>query len=109
MSGGQNNSRPALARRFPDCDAFGFRVGARANITVLDIDTPDERVLADALDKHGNTPVVVRSGGGKFQAWYSHNGERRSIRPDRSRPIDILGDGYVVAPPSHGVVAQYHF
>jgi hypothetical protein len=98
-----------LVARFPDCDAFGFRVGSRSGVTVLDVDSRDERELADALDRHGATPVVVRSGGGKFQAWYRHSGERRQIRPDPSRPIDVLGGGYVVAPPSRGSVASYQF
>src|SRR5262245_35374768 len=64
-----------LAIRFPAVDAFGLMLGRRNKITVLDIDTPDERVLADALARHGNTPFVVRSGSGNWQAWYRHNGE----------------------------------
>jgi len=94
-----------LAQRFPAADAFGFVVGEPSGITVIDIDTPDDRVLADVLDRHGQTPFVVRSGSGHWQAWYRHNGERRRAgksRPWRDRPIDVLGAGYVVAPPSRG-------
>ena len=69
----------------------------------------DERTLADALDRHGPTPIIVRSGSGNHQAWYRWNGEKRRIRPDRDRPIDILGYGFVVAPPSHGTKSNYKF
>ena len=34
----------------------------------LDVDTTDETVLIDALDRHCHTPVVIRSGSGKFHA-----------------------------------------
>jgi hypothetical protein len=74
--------------------------GARSNVTVLDVDIGDERVLSDALARHGETPLVVRSGSGKYHAYYRHNGERRRIRPWRGLPIDLLGEGgLVVAPP----------
>jgi hypothetical protein len=97
-----------LARQRPDADAFGFVCGKRSGVTVLDIDTPDENVLADALGRHGKTPVIVRSGGhGHWQAWYKWNGERRRIRPDKGKPIDWIGGGYVVAPPSRGASGQY--
>lgn len=89
-----------LAGRFADAEGIGFACGKRSGITVVDVDSPDERELADALDRFGPTPLLVRSGSGNHQAWYRHNGERRKIRPDKSRPWDILGGGYVVAPPS---------
>lgn len=94
-----------FARKFADVPAFGFAC-RRNRITVLDVDSPDERLLADALDEFGPTPIIVRSGSGNFQAWYRHNGERRRVRPDH-RPIDILGDGFVVAPPSIGSKGSY--
>ncbi|MCO5157488.1 MAG: bifunctional DNA primase/polymerase [Aquamicrobium sp.] len=95
-----------LAMKFPDNDAFGFAC-RRNRITILDVDTPDERVLADALARHGPTPFIVRSGSGNYQAWYRRNGENRRVRPDPARPIDILGDGFVVAPPSVGSKGRY--
>ena len=99
----------AIANKFPDAPAIGFMCGSRSRITVLDIDCKDERVLADALDRHGKTGVIVRSGGGNFQAWYRHAGERRLIRPRRGVPIDVLGGGFVVAPPSRVAKGQYQF
>jgi hypothetical protein len=57
-----------IARRFADASAIGFMGGPRSGITVLDVDTNDERVFADALNRHGPTPVVVRTGSGNL-AW----------------------------------------
>jgi len=99
----------SLVPKFADADAFGFMAGDRSNVTVLDVDTKDERVLSDALNRHGKTPVIVRSASGNYQGWYRHNGERRKIRPWRDLPIDLLGAGYVVAPPSIAQKGQYQF
>jgi hypothetical protein len=98
-----------IARKYPYATAIGFMAGRRTGLTILDVDTTDEKVLADALDRHGPTPVIVRSGSGNHQAWYRHNGERRSIRPFPEKPIDILGGGLVVAPPSQGIKGNYQF
>ena len=88
-----------LAERFHEADAFGFQLGPKSQITALDIDSQDEPILADALNKHGDTPFIVRTGGG-YHAYYSYGGERRHIRPYHNKPIDILGGGFVIAPPS---------
>jgi hypothetical protein len=96
-----------LAKQFPSAEAFGFALGARTKITVLDSDSNDDQILSDAMTRHGKTPLIVRSGSGNFQAWYRHNGERRHIRPDPRLPVDILGGGFVVAPPSRGVKSAY--
>jgi hypothetical protein len=99
-------SKPQFARA---C-AMGFMTNARNRIAVLDIDTPDERVLADALGRHGNTPIIVRTASGKHHAWYKYNGERRRIRPFDGLPIDLLGaGGLVVAPPSEARGSGYRF
>lgn len=95
-----------LTLKFGEHEAIGLAC-QRNKITVLDVDTPDERVLADALDRHGHTPFIVRSGSGNWQAWYRNNGEGRRIRPDPHLPIDILGNGYVVAPPSRARKGNY--
>ncbi|ANM10379.1 MULTISPECIES: bifunctional DNA primase/polymerase [unclassified Rhizobium] len=95
-----------LALRFLAHEALGIAC-KRNRLTVLDVDTTDERELADGLARHGTTPFIVRSGSGHFQAWYRNGGEGRRIRPDPARPVDILGDGYVVAPPSVGARGRY--
>jgi hypothetical protein len=38
----------ASKRQFSDTDAFGFMTGPRSKITVLDVDTSDEKILASA-------------------------------------------------------------
>jgi hypothetical protein len=98
-----------IAQKFPDADAFGLMVGKNSRLTVLDVDSRDDRVLADALDRHGPTPIVIRTGSGNHQAWYRHDGEKRLIRPEPDKPIDILGSGFVVAPPSRGNKSKYEF
>jgi hypothetical protein len=98
----------AFAKRFGESAAFGFACKPN-RITVLDVDSADESILADALDKHGQTPIIVRSGSGHFHAWFKRNGEGRHIRPWDGLPIDVLGGGYVVAPPSHAAKGTYEF
>jgi hypothetical protein len=89
-----------IANKFRDASAFGYYCGKRNGITVLDVDTTDERVLSDAMNRHGRTPIVVRTGSGKFHALYRHNNERRSVGAWEGLPIDLLGAGLAIAPPS---------
>jgi hypothetical protein len=100
-----------LLLRFGEFNAFGFGLGTMSKITVLDVDTRDETIFADALKRHGTTPVIIRSGRGHHQAWYRHSGERRDTVTWRKRgyPIDVLGGGFVVAPPSRGSHGAYQF
>ncbi len=97
-----------LLSKFGAAPGLGF-VCKKARLAVLDVDTPDENIFADALALYGDSPIKIRSGGGNFQAWYRHNGEGRKIRPDKSKPIDILGGGMVVAPPTQGGAGTYQF
>src|SRR6516225_6229741 len=98
-----------IASKFAAAPAIGFMCGRRSGVTVLDWDSTDERGFADALNRHGETPIIVRSGSGHLQGWYRHAGERRLIRPRRDDPIDILGAGFVVAPPSRITKGSYQF
>jgi hypothetical protein len=94
----------------PFAPAVGLLLGSKqrdaealppaSGIAELDVDTPDERVLADALDRHGHTPIIIRTASTKHKLWYRHNGEGRRIRPWPDLPIDVLGAGFTVAPPS---------
>jgi Bifunctional DNA primase/polymerase, N-terminal/Primase C terminal 1 (PriCT-1) len=96
-----------LALKFPAAGALGFACGKRSGITVLDVDTPDERVLADAMAELGQSPLVVKTASGKFHAYYRHGGEGRKIRPNPAVPVDFLGGGFCVAPPSQGARGRY--
>ncbi len=96
-----------LVSKFSHLDAFGVSLGQRTEIAVLDVDTSDEKLFRETLAVYGDTPFLVRSGSGNFQAWYRHNGETRSIRPLPDLPVDILGGGYVVAPPSRTSSGNY--
>lgn len=100
----------AFARKFQTTDALGFACGSRSGLTVLDVDAPDENLLADCLNRYGPTPMVARTASGKFHAWYRNNGERRKIKvPGFSGPVDILGGGMAIAPPSKSAGGAYTF
>src|SRR5262249_37149172 len=79
-----------LACKFADAPALGFMCGRRSGVTVLDIDTSDECLVADVLSRHGPTPIIVHTASGNWHAWYRHNDERRRIRPWGDLPIDLL-------------------
>ena len=106
---GRGPASQAWVKRFPDAAALGFACGGSSGLTVLDIDAPDENLLAESLDRFGPSPIVIKTASGKFHAWYKHNGEGRKIRPEKSKPIDILGGGYAIAPPSSAGAGQYQF
>lgn len=94
----RGSSELASNPKFAAATAFGFMGGRNNSVTVLDVDTADERALADALSRHGDTPLVIRTASGKYHAYFRHNSERRSIRPWPDLAIDILGqNGFVVA------------
>jgi Bifunctional DNA primase/polymerase, N-terminal/Primase C terminal 1 (PriCT-1) len=103
IRGYQRIGRPGSARlvdRYGDAAMLGYMTASNGKVP-LDYDSTDERGLADALDRHGRSPLVVRTPSRKFHAYYKYNGERRLIRGLGSAPIDILGSGgFVVAPPS---------
>jgi hypothetical protein len=102
------------ARKFPEVNALGFACGKRNGLTVLDVDTTNDNVLADAFAKLGESPVVIGTASGKFHAYYHWNGEGRSVRKAAlalglAGPVDILGNGYALAPPSRGSKGEYRW
>ena len=107
---GSRASQELTLSKLGNAPAIGFATDRRNRIAVLDIDSTDERTLVDALDRHGHTPLVARTGSGTFHAYYRHNGERRKIRPWPGREIDLLGQGgMAVAPPSRVAKGTYDF
>jgi hypothetical protein len=109
LFGCRGSTEIAEKPKFSNATAFGFYTGERSRLTVLDVDTTDERVLRDALDRHGPTALIVRTGSGKFHAYYRHNSETRNIRPWKGQglPIDLLGAGLCIAPPSIAANGSY--
>ena len=96
-----------LAQKFSDADTFGFPLGPRSGVTILDVDSKDESVLHEAQSRYGESPYGCRDG-------------RRLSRllPLRRRapayqavgacvPIDVLGKGYAVGAPSIAAKGQY--
>jgi hypothetical protein len=99
-----------MALRFPDAPGIATMAGARNRLAIVDVDErghAGERLLEDTQRKFGNSQFIVRTGGGGFHAYYRHQGEGRKIRPDPRRPIDIIGDGPIVLPPSQGFRGNY--
>ena len=80
-----------LATKFAGANAFGFQCGKHSRITVVDIDRRDEHVVGEAVKLFGESPILWRTGGGKFAMPFRWNGDARQIRPIASLPIDILG------------------
>jgi hypothetical protein len=98
-----------MAARFTSANALGIACGEHNNITILDVDSTDRGILKEAIHRHGKARVVVQTASGKFHAYYSHSGEQRCIRPWKDLPIDVLGGGFVVAPPSLFGAGEYYF
>jgi hypothetical protein len=96
-----------LAAKFGAASSFGFACGARNRVTVVDMDDTDPAIVKEGERLFGRSPLLWRTGGGKFAMAFRHNGEGRSIRPLPSLPIDLLGAGFVVAPPSEGKARPY--
>ncbi len=103
------NGSSQLAMKFVDADAFGFQCGARNRITVVDIDSNDEHIVGEAIKLFGESPIIWRTGSGNYAMPFRHNGETRDIRPVPGLPIDVLGGGFAVAPPSIGAKVRYEF
>jgi len=99
-----------MALRFPDAPGLAAMAGVRNKFTIIDIDergAAGERLLADVQRQFGSSKVVVRTGSGGFHCYYLHNGETRKIRPDPRKPIDLIGGGPIVLPPTRGFRGNY--
>jgi hypothetical protein len=99
-----------MAMRFPDAPGLAAMAGARNRFTIIDVDErgpAGERLLADVQRQLGNSRFIVRTGSGGFHAYYRHNGEGRKIRPNPKQPIDVIGGGAIVLPPSLGFKGNY--
>lgn len=86
--------------RFGDADGLGVCMGERTRLVEADVDLVGDAALAAALERFGETPVTIQTANGKHKLWFRHAGEGRRIRPIAGLPIDILGAGFTIAPPS---------
>jgi hypothetical protein len=98
-----------LAMKFADADAFGFQCGKANRITLIDIDSRDEGVVREAIKLFGESPILWRTGSGNHAMPFRYDGEARRIRAVPGLPIDVLGGGFAVAPPSMGSTGRYEF
>jgi len=103
-----------LTRKFVDAAGIGFALGSKTGFAVADVDTPDESAVADVLAHYGSSPLIARTPSGGFHVYYKHNGEqhRRVRHPywrERGVPVDVLANGFVVAPPSRSPKGSYRF
>ncbi len=97
-----------LAAKFADAKSFGFACGSYNRLMVVDMDDTDPAIIGEGERLFGCSPLLWRTGGGKFAMPFRHNGEDRRIRPIPSLPIDLLGEGgFTVAPPSAGAIRPY--
>jgi len=90
----------ASVEKLGSADGLGVVMGMPSRITEIDIDGVGEAWIAAAVSRFGETPIIIRTASGKAKLWFRHDGERRHIRPFVGQPIDILGDGFTIAPPS---------
>ncbi len=103
---GWQRATPALARawatspRLGTAAGLGVLMGAPSGLVEVDVDGVGEAWLAAAVERFGETPIVIRTASGKAKLWYRHKGEGRRIRPFADMPVDVLGDGFTIAPPS---------
>jgi hypothetical protein len=103
-----------LTRKFANAQGIGIALGTRNGLAVVDADTEDENVVADVLAHYGRSPLIARSPSGGYHVYYRHNGrQRRRIRDpywrERGAPVDMLGNGLIVAPPSRAPTGVYRF
>jgi hypothetical protein len=105
-----------LTKRFGNALAMGITLNSRR--MVVDVDTKSERTLADVLAKHGDTPLIARTAskggfhcyfGENAGAWKHYKQSRRVIRPESDKPVDYLGAGFAVVPPSLTATGRYEF
>lgn len=91
---------------FASATGVGFVAGSRSRVTIIDIDSHDDQELARALDRHGHTPLIARTPSGGAHLYYRWNSERRLIRPWQGVPVDVLGGGLAILPPTISAKAR---
>lgn len=86
--------------RFNDANA-GLWTGRTSGLTIVDIDSTDPAHLAEVIHIFGDTRLKISTPSGGVHLYYGHKGEKRRTRIfGKALPVDILGSGLAVAPPS---------
>ena len=103
----------ALAPKFEHFDTLGLTCGRRNRLTIVDVDSQSENIVGDVMGHYGPSPLVSRTPSGGHHVYYRYEGERRRIRDrywrNQNVAVDVLGNGFVVAPPSRGPKGDYRF
>jgi len=86
--------------RFANANA-AVTCGPRSRLSIVDVDSPDPVQLDAAIHTFGDTRLIAQTPSGGWHLYYRNAGETRRIKPFGSDvPIDVLGDGLAVLPPS---------
>lgn len=96
----------SLIERFPGASAIGIPL-RKSRITLVDIDTSDTSAVEIVAKQFGHSPLMVRTQSGGHHLYYKNSGEGRVVRYFDKPPIDLLGDGFAIAPPSIGPNGHY--
>jgi hypothetical protein len=94
-----------LALKFAAATAAGFVAGWRNRLAIGDIDSTDDRLVAEFQKKYGVTPLQVLTPSGGSHLYYRHSGETRRIH--LLDDVDLLGAGHVVAAGSRVPAGRY--
>jgi hypothetical protein len=90
----------AQRQRFSSANA-AIWTGPHSRLTIVDIDSADSDHITAAIRACGDTPLKVSTPSGGLHLYYQHGGEQRQIRPfGKDLPLDLLGNGLAVVPPS---------
>lgn len=87
-------------QKLGDADGLGVLMGKPSGIVEVDVDSVGDAWVALAVERFGETPVTIKTASAKAKLWYRHRGEGRHIRPISGLPIDVLGAGFTIAPPT---------
>jgi hypothetical protein len=98
-----------IAHKFSNAEGIACVAGPRNRLTVIDIDAKGERELIRALDHYGLTPLISQTPSGGHHLYFRWAGEGRKIKPAPGSPVDVLGGGIVILPPTISTKGEYVF
>jgi len=89
-----------LVLRFPEAN-IGILTGP-SRLCVVDVDSTDERLVAEMLRRFGITPLMIETPSGGKHLYFRLSGEYcRNLRKSDGLPVDIKATGgFLVVPDS---------